>query len=483
MLIIFKQARIIENNFVPKTKMVHYYKFIISLLIIGLFGISFQQAYSQSADTTDTKISLSTWNKLENGINKGSTSKLYQMTYIGVPLIVGGLIIKNESYHFHDLRNDYIPSFRYHYDDYLQYAPAAVMLGLKAAGVKGRSSWGRMLTSDVFSVALMAATVNLLKSTIDVARPDGSGHNSFPSGHTATAFMTATMLHKEYGLTRSPWYSIGAYSAATVTAISRQLNNKHWMSDVLTGAGIGILSTELGYYFADMIFKKKGLLMDNLAERPYDKRYKPSFFGLYLGFNLSPGTIDIAPDLQLKTATGSCSGFEGAWFMNRYIGLGGRATISGNPITFDQATYVYWHPEYSGKTISVESGSINTYSAMAGLFFSLPITNRWQAGSKLLAGYSHWRDNTLSILTGEPNTIIERKEILKIKKAFNPTIGTGISLMYIVRQSLGVRFFCDYNLSSTRQEYILPNKYNNDSHQLFHIFTLGAAVNILFLKK
>ena len=73
------------------------------------------------------------------------------------------------------------------------------MLGLKACGVESRSSWGRMLTSDAFSAALMAIAVNSLKFSCNVMRPDGSTRNSFPSGHTATAFMTATMLHKEYG--------------------------------------------------------------------------------------------------------------------------------------------------------------------------------------------------------------------------------------------------------------------------------------------
>lgn len=458
--------------------MAYYHKLILSLLTTGLLlsGISFQQAFAQSADTLNSQ-----W--LENSINKSGQSRLYQMTYIAVPLIAGGLIIKSGNERFHNLRNDYIPSFRHHYDDYLQYAPAVVMLGMKAAGVKGRSSWGRMLTSDVFSVTLMAATVNLLKSTIKETRPDGSGRNSFPSGHTATAFMTATMLHKEYGLTRSPWFSIGAYSVATTTAISRQLNNKHWMSDVLVGAGIGILSTEIGYYLADLIFKKKGILTNNLSEQTYSKYYKPSFFGLYLGFSLSPGTIDIAPDLQLRTTTGSCSGFEGAWFMNRHIGFGGRLTISGNPITFDQAVYVSQHPEFSGKIIAVEAGSIDSYSGVVGAFLSLPITKRLQAGSKLLAGYSYWRDNSLSVLIAGANTAIEKQEILKIHEAFNPIIGTGLSLAYTLRPGLGIRFFGDYNFSPTRQEYHSPNNYDNDSHQLLHNVTLGAAINILFLKK
>ena len=97
---------------------------------------------------------------------------------------------------FRRLRNGYAPSFHHDFDDYLQYAPAAVMVGMKAAGVRSRSSWGRMFTSDAFSVGLMAIAVNSLKYSCRVMRPDGSSRNSFPSGHTATAFMTATMSHK-----------------------------------------------------------------------------------------------------------------------------------------------------------------------------------------------------------------------------------------------------------------------------------------------
>ena len=61
-----------------------------------------------------------------------------------------------------------------------------------------------------------------VKHSANVTRPDGSNNHSFPSGHTAMAFMAATMLHKEYGTTRSPWYSIGGYTVATATAVSRR---------------------------------------------------------------------------------------------------------------------------------------------------------------------------------------------------------------------------------------------------------------------
>ncbi len=156
------------------------------------------------------------------------------------------------------IRNNDFPTFRYSYDDYLQYTPAGAMILMKACGYESRSSWGRMLTSDAFSAVIMAAAVNGIKYTADRPRPDGSRNNSFPSGHTATAFMAATMFHKEYGW-RNPWYSIGGYTMAAVTGASRIMNNKHWMTDVAGGALIGIGATYLGYYLSDLIFMEKGL--------------------------------------------------------------------------------------------------------------------------------------------------------------------------------------------------------------------------------
>lgn len=153
----------------------------------------------------------------------------------------------------YELRHSVMPDFRYIYDDFTQYAPAAVMLGMKAAGYESRTKWGGMLVSDAFSVGIMTVTVRGIKYIVNRERPNGGKH-SFPSGHTATSFMTATMLHKEYGW-RSPWFSIGGYTVAALTGVSRIMNNMHWMSDVVAGAAIGIGSVHLGYFITDKIFR------------------------------------------------------------------------------------------------------------------------------------------------------------------------------------------------------------------------------------
>jgi len=46
----------------------------------------------------------------------------------------------------------------------------------------------------------------------------------------------------------SPWYGVGGYILAASTGFMRMYNNKHWLSDVVAGAGTGILSTDLTYY-------------------------------------------------------------------------------------------------------------------------------------------------------------------------------------------------------------------------------------------
>lgn len=251
-----------------------------------------------------------------------AASRVFKVTCVGVPLVAAGLVVKSEDDHFRSLRNDYLPSFNRHADDYLQYLPAAVMVGMKLGGAEGRSSWGRMLASDAFSAVIMGGVVYSLKQSTRVMHPDGSNDNSFPSGHTATAFMTATMLTKEYGHI-SPWIGIGAYSVATATGLMRMATNKHWLSDVLTGAGIGILSTEAGYYIADLIFNDKGIHYYDIADN-CSVDDAPTFVDLYLGLNAMPGNYSLPGNSSLQFSSGSTAGLEGAYFFNPYIGVGGQ---------------------------------------------------------------------------------------------------------------------------------------------------------------
>ncbi|MCH5329023.1 MAG: phosphatase PAP2 family protein [Coprobacter sp.] len=386
-----------------------------------------------------------------------TSGKFYQTTYISIPLIAGGMLLKNESRPFRTLRNDYIPHFHYEYDDYLQYAPAAAMVGMKLGGVKSRHSWGRMLTADAFSVAFMAICVNSVKYTAKVQRPDKSNYKSFPSGHTATAFMTATMLHKEYGLTVSPWISVAGYTVATATGISRQLNNRHWLSDVMVGAGIGILTTELGYLLTDALFKDKGITRPYL-QTAIDPYRNPSFLGIYMGLSRLPA-ISLTDQIRLKSGTGSHAGVEGAWFWNPYVGIGGRLAVATVPVSSTDSRQEIYDP-------------LDTHMGQVGAYVSYPFSLRWQAGAKLLGGYH---------FTTRSDIIPDR---LYTTKRFQPGMGTGLSLSYTAKEHFGVRFFFDYSLSSAtfrlEPDPALNFTRPQSLHKLLHLTTWGGAAHILF---
>jgi membrane-associated phospholipid phosphatase len=68
----------------------------------------------------------------------------------------------------------------------------------------------------------------------------GTANSSFPSGHTTAVFAAATVYAMEYR--HHPWIPIFAYSFATAVGISRMTEAKHWPTDVLCGAALGILS-------------------------------------------------------------------------------------------------------------------------------------------------------------------------------------------------------------------------------------------------
>jgi membrane-associated phospholipid phosphatase len=137
--------------------------------------------------------------------------------------------------------------FKTKVDDYLKYAPATTVYLLNAAGIKGRHKiLDRTIILGMSSI-LANQVVIFLKHSTHQLRPDGSTYNSFPSGHTTTAFVGAEMMNQEFGW-RSPWYSVAGYSMATATGVLRVMNNRHWLSDVITGAGVGILTTKFSYW-------------------------------------------------------------------------------------------------------------------------------------------------------------------------------------------------------------------------------------------
>jgi len=358
------------------------------------------------------------------------------MTFVGIPLFVAGMALKGDKAMFRvnqkaadggKKNTQLLTDFKTGIDDYTQFFGPAMVVGLKLGGYEGRSDWPRLLASAGMSYAIMAVLVNGIKYSAKEMRPDGSTANSWPSGHTATAFVGATLLHKEYGLTRSPWWSVAGYGVATATGVMRVLNNRHWISDVMSGAGIGIMSTELGYALCDLMFKGRGLLRNDLEI----KSEKPSFFGISMGVGLGGKDLEFESNGEKKTIqfrAATVVDAEGAYFFNKYIGVGGRLRVraqsaknfgdftqyvavedldawqSLKPLyedeygTMDNTTF-FDNMGYKSDTWDatapvtdsygiIKSDHITEFTGSVGMYFNLPLSKHFSLGTKALIGRS-----------------------------------------------------------------------------------------------
>lgn len=126
-------------------------------------------------------------------------------------------------------------------DDYLQFVPVAQIYLGKYLGFKPKNDFLHQTINIVVANGIMGTVVFAMKNSIGRERPDQSDNLSFPSGHTAMAFTNASLLYYEYK-DSNVWYASSGFLFATATGILRIANNKHYTSDVLAGAGIGLAS-------------------------------------------------------------------------------------------------------------------------------------------------------------------------------------------------------------------------------------------------
>ena len=449
-----------------------------------------------------------TWMRTNPGVKPYKV--MDDLTFAGIPLFVAGIIAKGEKKSFRqntgENRHTLVTDFKTEIDNYTQFFGPVMATGLKIGGVEGRSDWGRYLASTAMSYGFMALFVNSIKYTAKEMRPDGSTRNSWPSGHTATAFVGATILHKEYGLTRSPWYSVAGCGVATATGVMRVLNNRHWVSDVLSGAGVGIMSGELAYAMSDLIFKGKGLLRgDAISERSIIDH--PSFFSISMGLGLGSQSLDFGAEtmsdahdnFNLKFGASTAVSAEGAYFFNKYVGVGGRLRVNSTPINgWDRVlnyadqdvkemfkdldadmdlrplNNIVFRTADKQPQFTIESDHLTEFAADLGVYFNLPLSKRFAMGAKLLAGRSimqelnlsaHYQGkvvdfNPMAILDDDPNLFYETDETYDTKWDYftlnaNNTFkwGTGISLTYAYKENYAWRLFVDYDMA--RKTYTL----------------------------
>jgi membrane-associated phospholipid phosphatase len=137
-------------------------------------------------------------------------------------------------------------TFSSHAESYFQITPILMVYALNLAGVSGKNRFIDRTALLGLSGGILVMTEGLTKKLTHRLRPNGADYLSFPSGHTGLAFMGAEFMAQEYDA-KSPLYGVLAYGIGTTTGVFRLYNRDHWFSDVVAGAGFGILSTKLAY--------------------------------------------------------------------------------------------------------------------------------------------------------------------------------------------------------------------------------------------
>ena len=239
------------------------------LLLIVLLCYSLHQI---SAQNSPDSVNFSDWSYRKDQFKKS--------LYFTAPLIATGLFYR--FYNNGELnkevaeeRNEYIANFSNHFDNYGRWMPFGTILMADLLSNDNKSNYTNQIIILIKSELIVTALVRPLKTFTHEVRPSNTNDESFPSGHTAQAFLGATFLHKEFGH-KSIWYTISGYTVATSVGVLRVMNNNHYVGDVLVGAGIGILSTNLAYLSHQYKFGKK-----NKIKLSYSPTYNESNLGVY----------------------------------------------------------------------------------------------------------------------------------------------------------------------------------------------------------
>jgi hypothetical protein len=197
---------------------------------------------------------------------------------IGSSIIITGTALENgiQNEVRHMVGNDFTTNI----DDHLWKVPLVQMYSADLLGVESKNHWFDQSKNAFIAHTINKYATNAFKGWVGKTRPNGYNNVSFPSGHTSKAFTSATILYEEFKDT-NPWLAYSGYVFASTTGFLRIANNAHYLSDVLAGAGLGILITKLVYHFDYLFdwnpFKNKESFKENFTLTP---TYTNQSFGL-----------------------------------------------------------------------------------------------------------------------------------------------------------------------------------------------------------
>jgi membrane-associated phospholipid phosphatase len=172
------------------------------------------------------------------------------LIYAGLKPFIGGIKKLDDTIYVNIKRNN--PGFHTNAEDYLMWAPSASIYLLDALKVKTKHSFQEHLILDAGSIVITGGigyAIRLVSRHIDAYKTYGT---KFPSGHTANAFRGAELLHQELK-DNNKLISYSGYVVATAVGVLRIYNKDHLLTEVLAGAGLGILSTKLTYWIFDKV--------------------------------------------------------------------------------------------------------------------------------------------------------------------------------------------------------------------------------------
>lgn len=186
--------------------------------------------------------------------------------WLGVSLITFGLTLEatNAKQNFQTAIINKYGINRSKIDDYTQHIPIILLYGNQFFSNPKTVTTTSITKQLIVAEGLSLSSMLILKYLSNKKRPNG-GKFSFPSGHTSYAFASATLLYlnlKEH----KPLLAYSGFLIAGMTGTFRVIKNKHWVSDVLFGAGLGMLSSFLSFQFD--LFNCKGIATDNNSFNP-----------------------------------------------------------------------------------------------------------------------------------------------------------------------------------------------------------------------
>ena len=385
------------------------------------FSLSPMQVHAQTDSLAYEDIDTAFWGRIERLMGEELERQQKVLTVInkyedmllrderslhfeGANYLFSGLLSLNKDRHF---RRSLTQPMKQHDADVIDYgvafSPLAVTWGLKAAGVESRSSTRRMLIANALALGLTAGITEGVKG-VNVQRPNWVDTNSMPSGHTAMAFASATILHREFGHI-SPWISVGGYATATATQLLRLRHNEHWLADTYVGAGIGAIATNLAYFLTDLVLGEDGIRRPTLQlrdiTRTIDYLECPSSLTLISGY-------DMGHESKVSTSSMFSAGLEYSRFFNPYWGAEARGRVATCSLNLNGT-----------------NSNLDIYHLDLGAVWSVPINASSRFALHGFAG-ARYIDNSL----------------LRLSHEVRPEVGLGIStdVMHTPTSIMGAGF-------------------------------------------